>query len=78
MSALKEHITVFLKETVRIQKDHIYVIVGNDIEDQHGMLKDVKVNLTTISLSVLRSIFLKTLMNVLRDLMDVNRIVPIR
>ena len=41
MSVLKEDITVFLMETVRIQKDHIYVIVGEDIEHQNGMLEVV-------------------------------------
>ena len=41
MNALKEHICVLLMETVRIQKDHIYVIVGEDIEHQNGILKDV-------------------------------------
>lgn len=40
MSVLKEHITVFLMKTVRIQTDHMYVIVGKDIEHQQGILKD--------------------------------------
>ena len=39
MNVLKEHINVVLMETVRIQRDHIYVIVEEDMKHHHGILE---------------------------------------